>query len=396
MTGRTSWRGALWIGLGLVAMATCAWAAYIEEEFGGPPPPAPVPPRRPLPPSPPYPVPHVHPPVQPHVPELERYLGLLEIRQPIVYGRLGVVPVAVRGGPYLGGAWWTADAAMAKGILVVMETEGGGSVPVILMENRSRSDHVFVMAGEVVSGGKQTRTFRQDVILAPGQRIQTPVLCVEAHRWRGDQEFRGAAVFVPQSIQRALRKGADQGAVWEEVARNNAALDSENPTGSLELGLKAGPVQRRLDEVRRHIMPGVRADTVGFIFIDRFSGRGLGLELFGRTDLARALLPKLLDAYAVDFVLRDGREYPGMPPAENVAWDFLNRVRRAGSYRTETPGSGAGLGTRAQGLVGDGVSLAGDVVHYGCQVDEGLVDGPVGRPVRPMPRTRVEPEPFID
>ena len=374
MTRRRLLRGGWWFGIALAVLVASAPAAYIiEEEFGPAPPVGPEPRVRP---------PVVPPPPPTHVPELAAYLDHIEVRHPLLCGRLAVFPVLLRGGGEVGGRWWTADAAIAKGILVVTEKGGGGAVPVIVMENRSRTDHVFIMAGEVVSGGKQTRTVRQDIILSPGQRVEAPVLCVEAHRWRGKAGFSAAGVLVPQSIQKALRKGADQSAVWTEVARNNAALGSENATGSLEVGLKAEPVARKLADVRRTIVPEVPAGSVGFLFADRFAGRGIGAEFFGRSDLARALLPKLIDAYAVDLVLQVRRGCVMRPVDGAIAREFLNRIRRAGSYRTGTPGSGAGIATRNAGLVGDGVGFGSHLVHFGCQVEERIV-APL---VRPVPR----------
>ena len=376
MTRRRLLRGGWWFGMALAVVVASAPAAYIEEAFG------PAPRVRPEPRVHP---PAVVPPPTPHVPELAAYLDRLEIRPPLLCGRFAVFPVMIRGHGRPGGRWWTTDAAIAKGVLVVAEKGGGGTVPVIIMENRSGADHVFVMAGEVVSGGKQTRTVRRDIILSPGQRVETPVFCVEAHRWRGKAGFGAAGVLVPQSIQKALRKGADQSAVWAEVARNNAALGSENATGSLELGLKAGPVARRLADVRRTIVPEVPAGSAGFIFADLSAGRVIGAEFFGRSDLAHGLLAKLIDAYAVDLVLQVRRGGVMRPVDRTVAREFLNRIRRAGSYRTGTPGSGTGIATRNAGLVGDGVSFGSHLVHFGCQVEDRIVV-PL---VRPAPRPRV-------
>jgi len=321
------------------------------------------------------------------VPELAAYLDRVEVRHPLICGRLAVFPAMLRGHGGPAGRWWTADAAIANGILIVTEKSGGGTVPVVVMENRSRADHVFVMAGEVVSGGKQTRTVRRDIILSPGQRVETPVLCVEANRWKGKAAFGAAGVLVPQSIQKALRKGADQSAVWAEVARNNAALGSENATGSLELGLKAGPVARRLADVRRTIVPEVPAGSVGFIFADRSAGRVIGAEFFGRSDLARGLLAKLIDAYAVDLVLQVRGDRVVRPVDRAIAHEFLNRIRRAGSRRTGTPGSGSGIAARSAGLVGDGVSFGSHLVHFGCQVEDRIVV-PLVRPVPRPPMLR--------
>jgi len=353
--------------LGIFAVGSwvaAARASYIEEEFKEPsevvPRPRPVPIPAPL----------------PHVPELADYLARVDVGQPCVYRGLAIYPLTVRGG-VLSGEWLTLDQAVARGVLHVIEKGSEGTVPTIVMENRSRDAHVFIMAGEVVTGGKQTRTVRQDVVLAPGQQVNLSVFCVEAHRWSGKSEFAASGLLVPQSIQKEMRKGADQSAVWTEVARNNAALGTENATGSLEAGLKAGRVQDELAAVRKAILPEVPRGSVGFVFA--WDGQPLGAELFGRSDLARALLPKLVDAYAVDLVL--AREDKGLPmvDAKALAAAFLAQVRRAGSSRASTPGSGAGIQTRAAGLVGDGVSLGSDVVHYGCQVEERIV--PVPKPI---------------
>jgi len=347
--------------LSVLAVVSWAAASYIEEEFS---------------PGEPRPRPIIAPRA-PHVPELADYLARLDVGQPCVYRGLAIYPLTVRGGA-LSGEWLALDQALAANVLAVTE-KGGGSVPTIVVENRSATHHVFIMAGEVVTGGKQTRTIRQDVVLAPGQRADIPVLCVEARRWSGKAELGASGLLVPQSIQKEMRKGADQSAVWTEVARNNAALGTENATGSLEAGLKAGRVQDELAVVRKAIMPEVPRGSVGFVFA--WDGKPLGAELFGRSDLARALLPKLIDAYAVDWILQGPPPMPRpmrLEPA--VAREFLDRVRRAGSRRSGTLGSGSGIQTRAAGLVGDGVSLGDEVVHYGCQVDERIV---------PLPKPRI-------
>ena len=235
-----------------------------------------------------------------HVAELAAYLDRVEIAEPVTYGRLAVYPVLVPDGNELRGHWLTLDEALAQGSLVVRE-KGGGSVPTLSVENRSRKETIFLMAGEIVSGGMQTRTVRKDVVLAPRQRVDLDVFCVEHRRWEGASDFSAAKALVPQSIQKEMRKGADQTRVWSEVARNNAALHAENRTGSLDLALKDSKVADRLGEVRRHILPEVPRGVKGFIFVA--DGRALGAEFFGREELARQLLPKLLDAYAVDFVL---------------------------------------------------------------------------------------------
>ena len=103
------------------------------------------------------------------------------------------------------------------------------------------------------------------------------------------------------------------------------------------------------------------------------------------------LLPKLLESYAIDLiVIRKGGEDFRRDDGHRAAIDFFERVRRAGSSRTETPGSGAGIRTRAGGLLGDGVSLGGVLVHYGVQTEDRIVPQPGPKPIIIFPGPRQE------
>lgn len=356
----------------LAVFAGTAGGSYIEEEFEGPD-------RVIPPPEPPQPAPRRH------VPELADYLPRLRVGEPVPYRSLVVYPLMLRG-KELSGRWLTMDGALSGGVLQITELAGGGSVPHVAVENRSERDHVFILGGELLAGGKQTRTVRSDIVLAPGQRVRLDVYCVEAGRWSGGDRLSAGGAVVPQSIQKQLRKGTDQSVVWKEVARTNRALGAESDTDSLEAGLNAKDVRDDLAGCRRQIVPHVPGRAVGFVFA---RGRQvLGAELFGRSELARGLLPKLVDAYAVDLVARWRRREWEKPVADrSVARGFLDRIRRAGSDRASTGGSGAGIRTRADRLVGEGVSLGGDLVHYGCQPEPRVVPAPepIAEPV-PQPR----------
>ena len=324
-------------------------------------------------------------PTDRHVPELARYMDRLQLSEPVVCRGLAVYSLQLIDGQTLGGRWLTLDRAIDRGVLKVTEKGSGGSVPQVVVQNTSLDAHVFIMAGEVIAGGKQTRAVRQDIVLAPGQRVDLNVFCIEQHRWQGSKDFGAANQLVPQSIGKELRKSADQARIWSEVARNNRALGAENATGSLERALKSRAVSDKLEEVRRQIMPQVPRGTVGYIFVAR--GRAAGAEMFGSREMARELLPKLLDSYAVDFVLQSPGAFRNDDRRHTAAVDFYNRMRRVGSRRTTTPGSGSGIRTRSGGLLGDGVSSGDVVVHYGIQVEQRIVPPPEPKPIIPVPRS---------
>jgi hypothetical protein len=312
------------------------------------------------------------PPTGRHVAELGRFFDGVKIAAPIVEQGLAIYPILVDDVPLLRGTWQTLDEALSRGTLVISE-KGGGSVPVVSVENVSKEAHILLMMGDVIKGGKQTRTIRYDTVLEPGQRIDLEVYCVEAHRWNGETSFSAAKAKVPQSIQNGLRNGASQGEVWKSVASNNGSLGTENDTGSLERALKSPTVEKKLDAVRKRVVPEIPQGTVGYIFVH--GGRAVGAEFFGSEELAKAEFPQLLDSFAVDYVIlghSDRRLRAEDESANRTAIEFFERVCRTGSQGAKTPGSGAGIRTRADGLLGDGVRLDSTLVHYGVQIEQKL------------------------
>jgi hypothetical protein len=324
------------------------------------------------------------PPTDRHVPELAQYFNGVKIAAPIVEQGLAVYPVLVDDVPRLHSKWLTLDEAIDSGTLVIRE-KGGGSVPSVRVENHSRNTYILLMTGDVIKGGMQTRTVRHDTVLGPGQRIDLDVFCVEAQRWEGETNFSSAKLQAPQSIKGEIRRGGGQSDVWSRVAENNAALGTENATHSLEVAVKDTAVANKLESVRKRIVPEVPRGTVGFIFVH--GSRAVGAEFFGSEALARAELPQLLDAYAVDFIIRTKAEAKNIAPDDKAATAFFEQICRVGSERAKTAGSGAGIRTEADGLLGDGVSLDAKLVHYGVQVAQKVVIQPKG----PRSDPRFEP-----
>jgi hypothetical protein len=317
-----------------------------------------------------------------HVPELARYFNGVKIASPIVEQGLAVYPVLVDDVQLLHGNWLTLDEAIDRGTLFIRE-KNGGNVPTVSVENHSKNAYILLMTGDVIKGGMQTRTVRHDSVLGPRQRIDLDVFCVEAQRWEGAVSFSSAKLQAPQSIKGEIRGGGGQSGVWQRVAENNAALGTENSTRSLEVAVKDASVANKLEDVQKRIVPEVPKGTVGFIFVH--GSRAVGAEFFGSEALARAALPQLLDAYAVDFIIRTKAETRNIAPHDKAATSFFERICRAGSERTKTAGSGSGIRTDADGLLGDGVSLDSTLVHYGVQTGQTVVR----QPKQPMPRMPV-------
>src|SRR5215469_17654036 len=71
----------------------------------------------------------------------------------------------------------TLSEAIARHLVVVKET---GSVNELSIENLSRKETVFLNAGDIVKGGRQDRTVRDDLVLPPDSgQVAFASFCVE-------------------------------------------------------------------------------------------------------------------------------------------------------------------------------------------------------------------------
>ena len=115
----------------------------------------------------------------------------------------------------------TLDAALAAGHVVLRET---GDVNQLSIQNTSRSQSVFVQAGDIVKGGKQDRVLSQDLILGPRSgQVSIDAFCVESGRWnaRDGEEVASFGsskkALSSKELKMAARSAKSQEDVWREV-----------------------------------------------------------------------------------------------------------------------------------------------------------------------------------
>ena len=105
--------------------------------------------------------------------------------------------------------------ALEKKKINITEKEGksGAEVNTLYAQNTSR-DTLFLMAGEVIQGGKQDRVIGEDVVLPPNSKVMLPVYCVEQGRWsagrRDGNNFNGYYAVSGQSVRKAVEVDKNQ------------------------------------------------------------------------------------------------------------------------------------------------------------------------------------------
>ncbi|MGC1617742.1 MAG: DUF6569 family protein [Candidatus Acidiferrum sp.] len=95
---------------------------------------------------------------------------------------------------------------------------GGASVNLLVLINRSKRP-LLLLAGELVSGGKQDRIIGRDRIVPVGSEpLPLDVFCVEHGRWTGtSSQFGAAKTIVHPSVREQAAVAQNQDEVWDAV-----------------------------------------------------------------------------------------------------------------------------------------------------------------------------------
>ncbi|MBM3331515.1 hypothetical protein FJY68_06640 [candidate division WOR-3 bacterium] len=267
------------------------------------------------------------------------------------------------------------DDAIRSGQVEVKEKDGG-QVNTVRVKNTGKT-YVFGMAGEIVSGAKQDRMLRDDVLLSPGSGwLDVPVYCTEHGRWAGSSMSFGTKGYVASGAVRGrAAKSQSQDEVWAEVdaAHNGLGVAAESRAFARVYEDKAAQEQARpyYDQLDR--LPELCPGALGVLVA--VGSRIICVDAFGSPALFRKMWPKLLRSYVIDAM----QSRPVGSIGQKQAQQFIQTAARA--TVTDQPSVGAGRLQRLSALNGSGSALVfrSSVVHLdlfpggNCEIDDGSV-----------------------
>jgi hypothetical protein len=102
-----------------------------------------------------------------------------------------------------------------------------------LMNNSNRP--LLLLAGEIVTGGKQDRVVSKDrIIPAHSQPVALGVFCVEPHRWTQTSANFAApnAIMAQPSVRAKAMAAKDQQQVWDQVAKSRSLMSQAVPAAA--------------------------------------------------------------------------------------------------------------------------------------------------------------------
>jgi hypothetical protein len=252
-------------------------------------------------------------------------------------------------------AFQTLDAALASGEAVVTEqgdairrsrngdaqpvpyVSSGAQVNQLVLINRGTRP-LLLLAGEVVSGGKQDRIIAKDRIIPIGAKpLPLDVFCVEHSRWtNSDAKFSAARTMVHPTVREKAAIDSDQSQVWAAVRGDTAAameqrdmasnlavtpppissqqlsrlMASAAPTEgyrSIYQSAAVGPsVENFAQEVQKRferVTSGLKGERVVGVIV-AYGGEVAWSDIFASSQLFDVYWPKLLRSYAVEALTR--------------------------------------------------------------------------------------------
>jgi hypothetical protein len=255
------------------------------------------------------------------------------------------------------------DEALSRGWITIREQDQA-QVSAVRVRNESQRT-VFLMAGEILGGGRQDRILLKDVLLTPGiGEIIVPVYCGEKDRWAGTRDSFDRAPHIAGKAMRGMAaRGESQEAIWREIDQRLTQSGVQAPTRSYQ-SLHSDPdtgrrITDRVDRFR-HVRT---SRTVGLVIATY--GRVVGIDLFGDSDLCATLWSKIVRSYVADYPNEDNWRMERAPAADgspSAVRRFLDDLSRAEQSRENTPGAGVSFSLRGS-VDGHVLEWNGDLVH---------------------------------
>jgi hypothetical protein len=272
----------------------------------------------------------------------------------IVHGNLAIFPVTAIHS-YDTSQLMTLDEGVRSGQVTVTEAgeerglirpgqpwperREGAEVNRLVLYNNS-THPLLLLAGEIVTGGKQDRVIGSDRIVPPNTGpIDLGVFCVEPGRWVASSANFGSmgAQMAQPSVRTPAMAERDQSQVWANVRSSNASMArklssadaaSVGGTSSYAKVFESAPVAKMVSayggaESGQEILRELRGKgAVGVVVA--VNGRVLWADVFASTELLSKYWPKLMRSYVAEAMTSaNGSSTPELHEADA----FMNTLR---------------------------------------------------------------------
>lgn len=305
-----------------------------------------------------------------------------KVLSPIGHGNLTIFPV-VTGSSHDTQAFLTLDEGLRSGDVVVSESGSlaplvrprhgfrppryspadGAEVNRLVLVNNSKRP-LILLAGEIVTGGKQDRIIGKDrVVPAESDPIDLSVFCVEPGRWTAGKVNFGSydGVMAQPAVRARAMADKNQEQVWSEVRKAQGSVAGQlsapmaaavGATSSYASVMANDEVRRKLDAVAAPVQRDYESlikqlrdrNAVGVVVA--VNGEIIWSDVFANTGLLEKYWPKLVRSYAAEAIVSQAKSHDADLKSAQRFIDNLESRREIvdsepGLYRhTEMTGDG--------------------------------------------------------
>lgn len=207
------------------------------------------------------------------------------------------------------GTYKNLEKAIAQKKVKITEVSESGTVNTLYAKNVSK-DPIYIMAGEVIKGGKQDRIIGQDIVLAPGESKNLAAFCVEQGRWSqkaSGSNFNGYMNVSSNSVRKEAVVNKNQSGVWDKVAKVTAANAAVSDTGAYTELENSKEYNEELEKYLKRFSAAWNNDpeVVGVVAVT--GDKVIGCDIFATHDLFVNAYDNLVHAYVTE-ALTDGSQ----------------------------------------------------------------------------------------
>lgn len=293
-------------------------------------------------------------------------LDRIELREPQACGNLTLIPLFIKAEEREAVTYLLLEEALKMGCLEIGEVSQEGDVNTVVIINNS-GQPVLILDGEEILGAKQNRMVNATILIPVKKKVEVPVSCVERGRWRyRSPGFDKAGAFgyttlrkqkaqqVSYSLKCVQEFKADQGAIWAEIERKQAKMNTSSETDALH------DVYHKYEDVLQSVISTLEPQQgqvgVAVLINNRFTC----LDLFDHPDTLSKLWAKLLKSYAMEAIeAKDEKKYPLSLDPQNI----LNSIGSSECSTYPSVGLGSDLRLSGAGIFGAGLALEDRILH---------------------------------
>jgi len=261
-------------------------------------------------------------------------------------------------------------------VAVASENISGVEISELKNENVNRvqikSKHkgfVLIMNGQILEGGRQTRSSIRPFIIKKGRKAEIPVNCVEQGRWAythsdgssSTKGFKFSSHHVSTLSKAALSSHrANQGSTWSSISHRQQMYDlseSEAQTQNyveIEEKVRAKNAPK-LDEVRNIMKPAFNQENQRGIIIMK-DDEILSCEVFDSIDHWTSISETLLESNLLDFT----QDHPHL---EDEEIPKTREITDVFSERVDPLVDENSFKIKSHGLEGWAVGLKDDIIY---------------------------------